>query len=151
LLSLTDGGVYDNLGLNVLDVNRDEHYTPHVYDVDYVIACDAGTGLLLPAIPHIWPTRMARAFRIVHGRAQHGERGRLFAAARNGEMKGFVHACLGMQDARLPMPIADLVPCEAVATYSTNFAAMTADDLDALATRGEQLMRLLLPTHCATL
>ena len=94
---------------------------------------------------------MARVFRIVHGRAQHGERGRLFAAARNGELKGFVYAYLGMQDKHLPMPVADLVPCEAVATYPTNFATMTTEDLDVLTTRGEQLMRVLLPTYCSGL
>ncbi|MGD9893180.1 MAG: patatin-like phospholipase family protein, partial [Dehalococcoidia bacterium] len=55
LLLLTDGGVYDNLGLSVLELGRDERYTRHVYDVDYVVACDAGQGRLAPALPRVWP------------------------------------------------------------------------------------------------
>ncbi len=150
VLLLTDGGVYDNLGVSVL-IDRDERYTSHVYDVDYVIACDAGQGLLSPASPHVWPTRMKRVVDIMHGRAQHGERGRLYAAAAAGELSGFVYAYLGMRDARLPVPIADLVPREVVAKYPTDFRAMSRENLEALATRGEQLLRMLLVHYCPSL
>jgi NTE family protein len=94
---------------------------------------------------------MSRAFRIVHGRAQHGERGRLYAAASSGRLAGFVYAYLGMRDDRLPMPIADLVPREAVANYPTDFRAMSRESLIALSTRGEQLVRILLPHFCSSL
>jgi len=151
LLLLTDGGVYDNLGLSVLEVDRDERFTPHVYKVDYIVACDAGLGQLPHAAPHFWPSRMNRVFRIVHGRAQHGERGRLYAAASSGRLSGFVYTYLGMRDDRLPIPIADLVPREAVAGYPTDFRAMSREALHALSTRGEQLVRALLPHYCPSL
>jgi predicted acylesterase/phospholipase RssA len=151
VLLLTDGGVYDNLGLSVLESDREERFTPHVYKVDYIVACDAGLGQLAPAAPHFWPSRMNRAFRIVHGRAQHGERGRLYAAASSGRLSGFVYAYLGMRDDRLPIPIADLVPGEAVAGYPTDFRAMSREALHALSTRGEQLVRALLPHYCSSL
>jgi NTE family protein len=151
VLLLTDGGVYDNLGLSVLDVNRDENFTPHVYRVDYVVACDAGLGQLKPAAPHIWPTRMDRVFKIMHGRSQHGERGRLYAALASGKLSGFVYAYLGMQDNHLPVVVGDLVPRDVVASYPTDFAAMSGRNLDALSTRGEQLVRALLPYYCASL
>lgn len=51
---LTDGGIYDNLGLSVLQPDRSSTHTPHVYDVDYIIACDAGRGRLR------WPTATSR-------------------------------------------------------------------------------------------
>lgn len=151
VLLLTDGGVYDNLGLSVLTDDRNHRYTPHVYDVEYVIACDAGQGQLAPTAPHIWPTRMHRVVNIMHGRAQHGERGRLFAAQSNGKLRGFVYAYLGMQDDRMPVPITDLVPRSVVASYPTDFRAMSLENLDALTTRGEQLVRQLLPHYCASL
>ncbi len=151
VLLLTDGGVYDNLGLSVLEVDRNERYTPHVYKVDYIVACDAGLGQMAPAAPHFWPSRMNRVFRIVHGRAQHGERGRLYAAVSAGRLSGFVYAYLGMRDDRLPMPIADIVPREMVADYPTDFRAMSQEDLNVLSTRGEQLVRALLPHYCSSL
>jgi len=46
VLLLTDGGIYDNLGLSVLEPGRSANHTAHVYDVDYIIACDAGRGTL---------------------------------------------------------------------------------------------------------
>jgi NTE family protein len=151
VLLLTDGGVYDNLGLSVFGVDREEQHTPHVYDADYVIACDAGQGLLAPAAPHVWPTRMKRVVDIMHGRAQHGERGQLYAAKAGGHLSGFVYAFLGMRDDRLPVPISDLVPREFVAGYPTDFRAMSGEDLDAISTRGEQLVRALLPRYCSML
>lgn len=151
VLLLTDGGVYDNLGLSVLDAMRDEQYTPHVYPVDYVIACDAGAGQSRPASPHIWPTRMKRVVEIMHGQAQHGERARLYAAAASGKLSGFVYAYLGMRDDRLPVPLVDLVPRDEVATYPTDFRTMSQENLDALSTRGEQLVRALLPHYCPSL
>jgi NTE family protein len=52
-----------------------------------------------------------------------------------------------MKDDRLPAPPADLVPRSAVASYPTNFAAMARGDFEAITTRGEQLMRTVLPMY----
>ncbi|WP_369037828.1 hypothetical protein [Streptomyces adonidis] len=52
-----------------------------------------------------------------------------------------------MMDHRLPAPPADLVPRERDASYATNFKAMDQVDFIALTTRGEQLMRTLLPFY----
>ena len=41
---LTDGGVYDNLGLSVLEPGRSSSHTADTYDVDYIVACDSGSG-----------------------------------------------------------------------------------------------------------
>jgi hypothetical protein len=73
------------------------------------------------------------------------------SAARTGQIRGFVHSYLGMPDHRLPVPVADLVPCERVRTYGTNFKAMKPDDLEAIATRGEQLTRTLIAHYCPQL
>jgi predicted acylesterase/phospholipase RssA len=148
---LSDGGVYDNLGLSVLEPGRSAAYTLQVYDLPYIIACDAGRGELQPAAPHFLPWRVARAFDVVHRRVQDPGRARLHEWAAAGRIRGFVMAYLGMRDERLPLPIADLVPRQAVANYGTNFSAMRQQDLDNLATRGEQLVRSLLLAYCPDL
>ena len=86
-----------------------------------------------------------------HRRAQDAARGRLHEAAAAGLIDGFVHAYLGMADERLPVPVADLIPGEAVRSYPTNFRAMAQDDIDAISLRGEQLTRTLLSHYCPEL
>ncbi len=148
---LADGGIYDNLGLSVLQPGRSAAFTPQVYNVRYIISCDAGRGELKPRSPHFWPRRVARSFDIVHRKAQDSGRARLHEWAANGRIDGFVMAYLGMRDDRLPVPIADLVPRDSVASYGTNFAAMSQKNLDLLSARGEQLIRSLLPLYCPQL
>ena len=136
VLLLTDGGIYDNLGLSVLEPGRSANHTAHVYDVDYIIACDAGRGTLPPVAGHFAGTRLRRSFDIVHRRAQDAARARLHAAAAAGQLQGVVHAYLGMPDERVPIPMADLVPGAAVRHYPTDFKALTAADMQLITTRG---------------
>jgi NTE family protein len=150
-LLLSDGGVYDNLGLSVLEPGRSSVFTPHVYDVPYVLSCDAGRGELQMRSPHFLLGRLSRSFDIVHRRAQNGARARLHEWMAAERINGFVMAYLGMADENLPIPIADLVPREAVASYGTNFSAMAHRDLDLISGRGEQLMRSLLLVYCPDL
>jgi NTE family protein len=146
---LTDGGIYDNLGLSVLEPGRSAAFTPHTYEnLRYIISCDAGRGKLPASSPHFWPGRLSRSFEITHTKAQDGARTRLHEWAEAGRIDGFILAYLGMRDERLPNPVADLVPRQRVATFGTNFAAMSADNIQALTTRGEQLIRTLPPHYC---
>ncbi|MEU5099076.1 patatin-like phospholipase family protein [Streptomyces sp. NPDC020996] len=144
---LTDGGVYDNLGLSVLEPGRSPHHTQHVYDVPFIIACDAGLGELALKAPHFIAGRLNRSFATVHRKAQDSARSRLHEWAASGRIDGFALAYLGMKDDRLPAPPADLVPRSAVATYPTDFAAMSRTHFDTITTRGEQLMRTVLPMY----
>jgi NTE family protein len=41
---ITDGGVYDNLGLSCLQPGRSEDFSSNVFSSDYLICCDAGPG-----------------------------------------------------------------------------------------------------------
>jgi NTE family protein len=150
-VALTDGGVYDNLGLTVLEPGRSPAFTDHVYDLDYIIACDAGTGPPNPASARFLPTRLIRSFTITYRKTQDAGRGRLHEAARTGQLRGFVHSYLGMPDHRLPIPVPDLIPCDLVRPYGTNFKAMSHDDLHAISTRGEQLTRTLIAFYCPSI
>jgi NTE family protein len=148
---LTDGGVYDNLGLTVLEPGRSARHTAHVYDIDYIIASDAGRGQLPLVAGHFAGTRLRRSFDTIHRRAQDAARAKLHDTAASGHLQGFVHAYLGMPDQRLPIPVADLVPFAAVRNYPTNFKALTSNQLNLITTRGEQLTRTLLNHYCPQL
>lgn len=150
---LTDGGVYDNLGLSVLEPGRDPAFSDHVHPLDYVVACDAGrqergAGALGAGT---WPTRMKRSFDVTYRKTQDGTRARLHTAGATGQIRGFVHAYLGMRDERLPVPSPGLVPLNRVNQYPTDFKAMSAEDVHRLTGRGEQLTRTLLQHYCPAL
>ena len=148
---MTDGGVYDNLGLSPLLPGRSRQHTSHVYDLDYIIAVDAGPGRTAPRAPHFMLGRLKRSFEIAHTRNQDGSRALVHELAAAGHMKGFVYSYLGMRDSQLPVPVADLVARQHGAQYPTNFARMALEDLEATATRGEQLTRALIEFYCAVL
>lgn len=150
-VALTDGGVYDNLGLSVLLPGRSPEFTDHVYELDYVIAADAGRGRPADFTARFLPTRLVRSFDITYRKTQDGGRAMLNAAAKSGQLKGFVHAYLGMPDQRLPAPIADLVPHDKVRSQPTSFRALAPGALNALVLRGEQLTRVLLDHYCRAL
>jgi hypothetical protein len=101
--------------------------------------------------PRLLIGRLRRSFDVVHRRAQDGGRARLHEWLSSGRIKGFAMAYLGMRDERLPVPLVDLVSRESVTSCGTNFAAMSRYDLELLSTRGEQLLRSLLPLYCPEL
>lgn len=150
-MRMTDGGVYDNLGLSPLLPGRSQQHTSHVYDLDYIIAVDAGPGRTATRAPNFMVGRLKRSFEIAHTRNQDGSRARVHELAAAGRMKGFVYSYLGMPDARLPVPVADLVERQQTAAYPTNFARMAREDLNAIAIRGEQLTRALVEFYCPSL
>ncbi|WP_327041345.1 patatin-like phospholipase family protein [Micromonospora ureilytica] len=150
-MSMTDGGVYDNLGVSPLLSGRSRQHTSHVYNLDYIIAVDAGPGRTAPRAPNFMLGRLKRSFEIAHTRNQDGSRARIHDLAAAGHVKGFVYSYLGMSDSRLPIPIVDLVEREKVAAYPTNFSRMTPADLQAVANRGEQLTRFLVEFYCPQL
>ncbi len=139
-LALTDGGVYDNLGVTPLLPGRSTDHTAHVYDLDTIIVVDSGRGPYRRNPASYLPGRAAQTFGIAHGRAQDGTRSRLHHHA--AELNGMLHIYLGTNDRKLP-PVADLVPRETIAHYPTNFAKMPADMLEALSVRAEQITRTL--------
>lgn len=148
---MTDGGVYDNLGLSPLLPGRSRQFTSHVYNLDYIVAVDSGPGRSAPRAPNFMVGRLKRSFEIAHSRNQDGSRARIHELAAAGLVEGVVYSYLGMRDEALPMPVANLVPRHAVAKYPTNFAKMDPRDLSAITTRAEQLTRALIDFYCPAL
>jgi NTE family protein len=141
---LTDGGVYDNLGLAPFWPGRDPNVGLAVPPVNHIIVCRAGYGLGIEDAPSFFPSRMAAAFNSVFARAQNSTMGRLFDLRDARRLDGFTLAYLGQDDAKLGDIPADFISRDAVADYPTDFSAMSADWIDLLSGRGEKLMKLLL-------
>jgi len=149
---LTDGGVYDNLGMTCFDPGRSSEFSFNAYKVDYIISCDAGQGLWSgDDIPYFWPSRVGTSFRAVFRKLQDSGRQRIHEWAATGQVKGFVMAYLGNQDGALPVIPADLISRNEVVDYPTDFSAMSDQSLEKLTSRGEQLTRVLIDHYCPEL
>ncbi len=149
---LTDGGVYDNLGVQVLEPGRDAAVSLHCFPCEYIIACNAGHGQEAgDRIPSGFVRRVQRAFGIVHRKAQDSTMHRLHELKANGSIKGFVMPYLGQIDERLPWKPSVLVRRADAIGYPTNFRGMSDEWIDKLSNRGEQLTRCLIAQHCPEL
>lgn len=150
-VSLTDGGVFDNLGVGVLEPGRGE---PSIYShpVTHIISLNAGVGQLEAEGMHYWWLgRIQRSFTAVHRKAQDAVYSRLHKYALNGELQGFGMVYLGQQDFKLPWAPSDLVRRGEVMDYPTDFSPMSAEDLDLLSRRGEQLTHVIVDRYLANL
>ncbi len=149
---LTDGGVYDNLGISCMLPGRSAEFSTNAHAVDFIISCDAGQGIPSGAArPYSWGTRMIAAVNTIHRRTTTQAYDLLHRMAANREIVGFLLPYLGQIDTRLPFRPPDLVPREAVMNYPTDFSPMSFRDIDLLTRRGEQLTRLLLEHYAPDL
>lgn len=136
---LTDGGVYDNLGLGCLWPDRSTDVSLNVIPVDTIICCSAGYGLRQDPPSQFVFARMLSVFSAIFDRAQNASIHRLHEAQRTGQIKSFIFPYLGQIDRQLPNPPADLVRREEAHAYPTDFNAMPNEWIDRLSLRGEQL------------
>jgi NTE family protein len=149
---LTDGGVYDNLGVTCLEPRSAGDVGYNRFTPDYIVCCDAGQGIFQDhPVPYLWGARMVRAFDSVFRKAQNATQNRLHLLAGTDQLKGFVLAYLGQIDNRVPYAPADLVRREAVFEYPTDFGAMREEDIERICKRGEQLTRALVSYYCPEL
>jgi NTE family protein len=149
---ITDGGVYDNLGVSCMLPGRSSEFSTNVFPVNFIIACDAGQGIPSGARrPTFWMSRMLATVMTIHRRTQTMTQNLLHRMAVSGEIQGFLMPYLGQRDSALPVRPADLVSREQVVDYPTNFNPMSKRDIDKLSKRGEQLTRCLLDTYAPEL
>jgi NTE family protein len=136
---LTDGGIYDNLGLGCLWPDRSPDVSLNVIPVDTIICCSAGYGLRQEPPSQFVFARMLSVFSAVFDRAQNAAMHRLHEAQRSGQIRRFIFPYLGQLDGKLPNPPANLVRREEAHAYPTDFSAMPEEWIDRLSLRGEQL------------
>jgi NTE family protein len=146
-VTLTDGGVYDNLGLSPLWPDRDSTISVDIPQATIIIACRAGYGLRFGQ-PSLWlMSRLVASFYTSLDRSQNAALKRLFELKKAGVLKAIVLPYLGQADDRMVNAPADLVRREEVAGYPTNFSPMSEDWIDRLVKRGEQVTMAVLKEH----
>ena len=150
-VTLTDGGVYDNLALAPLWPDRDPSVSLNVAPVDTIICCRAGYGLRHDPPSQFLIARLKSAFACIHDRAQNAAMKRLFELGESGKLRGFILPYLGQDDSRLKFPPDGLVTREEAYAYPTDFSAMSPAWIDRLSRRGEQLTRALIAEHLPAL
>jgi NTE family protein len=151
-LSLSDGGVYDNLGLTAIEPNRDSTFSVHVHSPTHIISLNAGPGQFPMGGKAFWfAGRLVRSFDAIYRKAQDAAYRRLHDFYSSGQIKGFALIYLGQNDASLPVEPPDLVRRDEVRNYPTDFARMSPRDIDLLTGRGEQLTRLLVSRYLPNL
>lgn len=149
---LTDGGVFENLGVTVLEPGRNAGISVNSFNATHIISLNAGAGQVAgESSPFWWISRVKLSFETVHRKVQDATYNRLHQYARNGVLKGFGMVYLGQMDEQLPYAPPNLVRREQVKDYPTDFAAMRQADLDALSLRGEQLTHIILDRYLPAL
>lgn len=146
-VTLSDGGVYDNLGLSPLWPDRDRNVSIGVEAIDTIVACRAGYGLRTNDPSIFVKARMTAAFDTVHGRAQNATMKRLYDLKEAGKIQNFILPYLDQDDERLAFPPAELVRRATVAGYPTNFSAMPDEWIERLSKRGEQVTLAVIREH----
>jgi len=146
-VTLTDGGVYDNLGLAPLWPDRDPSISIEIPKPDIIIACRAGYGLRfgMPTVTLIG--RMTASFYTTLDRAQNAALKRLYDLKAAGKLQAIVLPYLGQSDNRLAYAPPDLVKREEVDAYPTNFRAMSEHWIERLSKRGEQVTLAVFQEH----
>lgn len=150
-VTLTDGGVYDNLGLAPLWPDRDPTISLNVTPVDTIICCRAGYGLRHDPPSQFLIARLKSAFACIHDRSQNAAMKRLFELLEAGKLRRVVLPYLGQDDRRVKFRPTNLVTREEAYAYPTDFSAMTPEWIDRLSLRGEQLTRALIAEHAPDL
>ena len=145
---VTDGGVFENLGVSVMEPGRDAEISAISYSPDIIIASDAGTGQFTgETVPVSWPRRMTQVVSAVMRKVQDATKQRLHDHAKAGRIDGFVYAALGQLDERVPLKPSNCVKREAVIHYPTDFSAMSDTNIRRLSGRGEAITRALVTQY----
>lgn len=146
-VSLTDGGVYDNLGLAPFWPDRDKSVGLDLPSPNIIVACRAGYGLRFDEPTGLVVSRLKACFNTVLGRSENAAMKRLFDLKRTGEIKAFAIPFLGQDDARLKCQPVDLVSRDSTDGYPTNFSAMPEEWIEKLVKRGEQVTLAVIKEH----
>lgn len=146
-VTLTDGGIYDNLGLGPLWPDRSSEVSLNVDPSRNLICCSAGYGLRADEHPSYWIGRMMQSFYTTFDRAQNAAINQMHALKTSEKIDMLIFPYLGMLDQNLPNRPADLVPRERVHAYPTDFFGMSDENIRLIGQRGEQLTHHLLEIY----
>ncbi len=148
---LSDGGVYDNLGLSPLWPDRDPNISLNASDLDSIICCRAGYGLRYGDTKPFVASRLFSSFETMHSRIQNSGIKRLFDLKDNGIIKNVVLPFLDQRDNLIEEFPPDFISREEVSAYPTNFKPMSQEWINKLTKRGEQLTTAMVLQHAPQL
>ena len=145
---VTDGGVYENLGVSVMEPELDRKVSAIGFEPEILIVSDAGAGQLTgDAVPMSWSSRMVQVVRAVMRKVEDATKKRLHEHAAAGRIDGFVYVGLGQMDERMHPKPGNWVNREKVIGYPTDFYAMLENDVVVLSGRGETITRALMTRY----
>ena len=151
---ITDGGVYDNLGISCMLPGRDPQFSTNVFQVDYIICCSAGAGQSAGGVqPYTWGSRMVKSMTTIHSRTHSLSYDLLHRLSELGKtepqrgIRGFILPYLGQKDESLPLIPDGFVSRDQTYDYPTDFSPMSLENIHLLSKRGEQLTRLLVEQY----
>ncbi|WP_377190742.1 patatin-like phospholipase family protein [Ruegeria meonggei] len=146
-VTLTDGGVYDNLGLSPLWPDRDPKISVDIPVPNVIITCRAGYGLRFGRPANSMVTRMTASFYTIFDRSQNAALKRLYDLKSAGRLKAIVLPYIGQADDRLTHAPANFIKRDEVSGYPTNFGPMSKAWIDKLSKRGQQVTLAVLQQH----
>lgn len=145
---ITDGGVFENIGVSVMEPGRDTDISVISHPVDVIIASDASAGQFSGNdLPASWAARMTQAFNSVMRKVNDATKQRLHKLAEHGEIDRFVYVNLGQIDAQVPIKTPGWIGRDQVVSYPTNFSAMSEVNIQGLTGRGEAITRALIAMY----
>ena len=145
---VTDGGIFENLGVSVMEPSRDSGISLIAYNPDIIIVSDAGPGQFTDeTVPLSWPKRMTQVVSAVMRKVQDATKARLHGHVKAGRIDSFVYAGLGQIDCRVPLKPANWVDRDEVIHYPTDFSAMSEESIRKLSGRGEAITRALVTQY----
>ena len=145
---VTDGGVFDSLGVSVMEPGRSRSHSPVSFDVDCIIASDAAMGQFDGGDwPFHWKPRMEKSFSSVTRKIQDATKAKLHTHIEAGKLDKFVYVNLGAQDDRILRRSPNWVARETVYNYPTDFSAMSIVNLQNISSRSESISRSLISQY----
>lgn len=148
-ICLTDGGIYDNLGMTCFKVGKEPYsMSSNSYQPTHIICCSAGQGEIpISNIPFDIFTRMTKSFLSIMKRNQDAQFDLLHKHQENKLIDKFLLSYLGMKDEDLGDVSYDFIRREEVCNYPTNFSAMDKKDMDKLIMRGYEVTKCAIKKH----
>ena len=145
---VTDGGVFENLGVSVMEPGRDPKKSVIIYKPDIIIASDAGIGQFEGTeLPLSWRRRMIQVFSAVMRKVQDATKQRLHKYIEAGDIDRFVYVHLGQIDERVFLKPANWIDRDSAVHYPTDFSAMPDEMIAVLSARGESITRALITEY----
>lgn len=148
---ITDGGVFDNLGVSVMEPGRNPTISQISFDPNIIIVSDAGTGQFSGhGVPVIWPCRMIQVASAIMRKVQDATKKCLHGYVRTGRIDNFIYIHLGQIDNRVSLKPANWINRDDVIDCPVDFCEMSEKNIKQLSTRGETITRALVTQYLLT-